>query len=168
MNQKSRVAAEKANDWDRSGLPAWSYHSEAFFDLEKRELFHSHWQLAGHVNDVANPGDYFTLDVAGERAIVARGEDGEVRAFHNLCRHRGSRVVADEKGHCKNALVCPFHGWVYNLDGTLRGAAQPRSFPELDKNEFGLIPLDLEIWMGFVFVRFRHGPQPSWPRCWSE
>ena len=84
-----------------------------------------------------------------------------VRAFHNICRHRGSRVVAAEKGSCKNALVCPFHGWVYNLDGTLRGAARPRSFPELDKTEFGLMPLDLEIWQGFIFIRFRKGPQPS-------
>ncbi len=57
--------------------------------------------------------------------------------------------------------MCPFHGWVYNLDGTLRGAARPRSFPELDKTEFGLMPLDLEIWQGFIFIRFRKGPQPS-------
>ncbi len=61
----------------------------------------------------------------------------------------------------RNALVCPFHGWVYNLDGTLRGAARPRSFPELDKVEFGLKPIELEIWMGFIFVRFRPGPQAA-------
>ncbi len=108
-----------------------------------------------------NPGDYLTMDVVGERALIVRGKDGVVRGFHNLCRHRGSRVVADNHGNCKNALVCPFHGWVYNLDGTLRGAARPRSFPELDKNEFGLMKLDLEIWMGFIFIRFRSGPQPS-------
>jgi phenylpropionate dioxygenase-like ring-hydroxylating dioxygenase large terminal subunit len=69
--------------------------------------------------------------------------------------------VAENQGTCKNALVCPLHGWVYNLDGTLRGAARPKSFPDLDKSEFGLAPLDLEIWMGLVFVRFRAGPQPS-------
>ncbi len=108
-----------------------------------------------------NPGDYLTMDVVGERALILRGKDGIVRGFHNICRHRGSRVVADEKGTCKNALVCPFHGWVYNLDGTLRGASRPRSFPELDKTIFGLMPLDLEIWMGFIFIRFRKGPQPS-------
>ena len=99
--------------------------------------------------------------MVGERALIVRGKDGVVRGFHNLCRHRGSRVVADSQGTCKNALVCPFHGWVYNLDGTLRGAARPRSFPDLDKTEFGLMPLDLEIWMGFIFFRFRKGPQPS-------
>ena len=83
-----------------------------------------------------------------------------------MCRHRGSRVVADSQGTCKNALVCPFHGWVYNLDGTLRGAARPRSFPDLDKTEFGLMPLDLEIWMGFIFIRFRKVARSlRWPSC---
>ena len=149
------------NDWDRSGLPGWTYHSPALLELEKEAIFRTHWQIAGHVSDVPEPGDYLAMDVVGERALVVRGKDGVVRAFHNMCRHRGSRVVADDKGHCKNALVCPFHGWVYNLDGTLRGAARPRSFPELDKVEFGLKPLDLEIWMGFIFIRFRDGPQPS-------
>ncbi|MEO3389242.1 aromatic ring-hydroxylating dioxygenase subunit alpha [Mesorhizobium sp. CAU 1741] len=149
------------NDWDRRGLPGWSYHSQALLELEKEHVFRTHWQIVGHVSDVPDAGDYLTLDMVGERALVLRGKDGVVRGFHNLCRHRGSRVVADERGSCKNALVCPFHGWVYNLDGTLRGAARPRTFPDLDKAEFGLKPLDLEIWMGFIFVRFREGPQPS-------
>lgn len=155
------LKAAVPNDWDRRGLPGWSYHSDALLELEKEHVFANHWQIAGHVCDVPEPGDYMTMDMIGERALIVRGSDGVVRGFHNLCRHRGSRVVADEKGHCRNALVCPFHGWVYNLDGTLRGAARPRSFPELDKADFGLIPLDLEIWMGFIFVRFHAGPQPS-------
>lgn len=149
------------NDWDRRGLPGWAYHSPALLELEKEHLFRNHWQIVGHVSDLPEPGDYLTMDVVGERALVVRGKDGVVRGFHNICRHRGSRVVADEKGNCKNALVCPFHGWVYNLDGTLRGAARPNSFPELDKAEFGLAALDLEVWMGFIFIRFRKGPQPS-------
>jgi phenylpropionate dioxygenase-like ring-hydroxylating dioxygenase large terminal subunit len=149
------------NDWDRRGLPGWSYHSQALLELEKEHIFRNHWQIVCHVSDVPDPGDYLAVDIVGERALVIRGKDGVVRAFHNMCRPRGSRVVAEDKGSCKNALVCPFHGWVYNLDGTLRGAARPRSFPELDKTEFGLTPLALEVWMGFVFVRFRSGPQPS-------
>lgn len=149
------------NNWDRRGLPGWTYHSPALLELEKEHLFRSHWQIVGHVSDVPAKGDYLAMDVVGERALVVRGADGVVRGFHNLCRHRGSRVVADSQGSCRNALVCPFHGWVYNLDGTLRGPARPRSFPDLDKTEFGLMPLDLEIWMGFIFIRFRSGPQPS-------
>lgn len=147
--------------WDRRGLPAWSYHSEALLELEKEHVFRNHWQIAGHVSDVPDPGCYIAVDMVGERALVMRGRDAVVRAFMNMCRHRGSRLVADDKGRCRNALVCPFHGWVYDLDGTLRGPARPKSFPELDKVEFGLRPIECEIWMGFVFIRFGAGPQPS-------
>lgn len=147
--------------WERNGLPGWTYHSDAFLELEKEEIFRKHWQIACHVSDIPKAGDFVALDICGERSIVLRGKDGEVRAFHNLCRHRGSRVVSDEQGNCKGALVCPFHGWVYNLDGTLRGAAQPQSFPDLDKQEFGLKPIETEVWNGLVFIRFAHGSQPS-------
>lgn len=159
MTDRAAGQSDRANDWDRSGLPAWTYHSPAFLELEKQELFRSHWQLAGHVSDVPNPGDFFTVDIADDRALIVRGEDNLVRAFHNLCRHRGSRVAAEKRGHCKNALVCPFHGWVYNFDGTLRGAARPQTFGDLDKLKFGLKPVETEIWNGFVFFRFMSGPQ---------
>jgi phenylpropionate dioxygenase-like ring-hydroxylating dioxygenase large terminal subunit len=160
MNEMTRNISVP-NDWDRRGLPGWCYHSNALLELEKQHVFREHWQIACHVSDIPEAGNYITMDVVGERALILRDQDGTVRGFHNICRHRGSRVVADNKGTCRNALVCPFHGWVYNLDGTLRGAARPRSFPPLDKQEFGLIALDLEVWMGFVFIRFAPGPQPS-------
>lgn len=160
MNEMTRNIAVP-NDWDRSGLPGWCYHSDALLELEKQHVFREHWQIACHVSDLPDPGNYITMDVVGERALILRDQEGTIRGFHNICRHRGSRVVAENKGTCRNALVCPFHGWVYNLDGTLRGAARPRSFPPLDKQEFGLIGLDLEVWMGFVFIRFAPGPQPS-------
>ncbi len=147
--------------WDRRGLPGWCYHSAALLDLEKEMLFKTHWQIACHVSDIPTKGDFITFDLCGERALILRGTDGNIRAFHNICRHRGSRLVASESGNCKRAFVCPFHGWVYNLDGTLRGAARPDSFPELDKIEFGLRALECEIWNGFVFVRFKSGPQPA-------
>ena len=78
-------------EWDRSGLPGWTYHSKAFLDLEIKEVFRTHWQIACHISDVAEPGNFITLDICGERALVIRGNDGEVRAFHNTCRHRGAR-----------------------------------------------------------------------------
>jgi phenylpropionate dioxygenase-like ring-hydroxylating dioxygenase large terminal subunit len=149
------------NDWDRRGLPGWTYHSDALLELEKQHLFREHWQIACHISDVPDPGSYLTLDVVGERALILRDQNGEIRAFHNICKHRGSRLVANDKGACRNALVCPFHGWVYNLDGTLRGAARPNTFPPLDKVAFGLTPIECEVWLGFVFIRFEKGPQPS-------
>ena len=147
------------NQWDRKGLPAWVYHSDAMFDLEREALFLTHWQVVGHLCDLPAPGDWLSFDMLGERAVVMRGADGMVRAFHNLCRHRGARVVDGADGHCKGAIVCPFHGWVYNLDGTLRGAAQPTSFGEMEKAKFGLKPIELEQFHGFLFIRFHPGPQ---------
>ncbi|MFN4157996.1 MAG: aromatic ring-hydroxylating oxygenase subunit alpha [Gemmobacter sp.] len=148
-------------DWDRSGLPAWTYRSEALFALERDHVFLTHWQVAGHEADLPAPGDWLTFDLLGERAMVMRGADGVVRAFHNLCRHRGARVVDGMQGNCKGSIVCPFHGWVYNLDGTLRGAAQPRSFGDLDRAEFGLRPIEMQVFHGFLFLRFHPGPQPD-------
>ncbi|XDA99225.1 aromatic ring-hydroxylating dioxygenase subunit alpha [Sulfitobacter sp. LCG007] len=154
-------AVDLPNDHDRKGLPAWSYFNTEMLEMEKDLLFRRHWQLICHVNDLPEPGDFITMDCVGERALVVRGQDGAVRAFHNLCRHRGSRVVAKESGNCRNSIICPFHGWVYNLDGTLRGAAQPDKLPPLDPVAFGLKPIEIDIWHGFVFVRFQPGPQPS-------
>jgi carnitine monooxygenase subunit len=147
-------------DWDRRGLPAWAYHSDRIHALELDRLFRRMWQIAGHLGDIPEPGDFVTLDIAGERAVVIRGHDGQPRAFHNICRHRGSRVVTGASGRCNKAIVCPFHGWSYNLDGTLRGIAERASFPPLDRGDWGLKPIELEIWQGFLFVRFRPSDQP--------
>lgn len=157
---KSQIAAVP-DEWDRRGLPAWAYTNEEQLELERAILFRCHWQLAGHVSNAPEPGDYFCFDVAGERAIIVRGKDNQIRAFHNVCRHRGSRVVVNESGTCGSALVCPFHGWSYNLDGTLRTVSQPRAVPKLDPVEQGLVPLEFEVWRGFMFVRFKPGPQPA-------
>lgn len=166
MNELSSHTLRVPNDWDRRGLPAWTYHSAALFDLERTHVFLNHWQVACHVNDIPHTGDWRAFDLLGERALVVRGQDGAVRAFHNLCRHRGARVVDGMAGSCKGALVCPFHGWVYNLDGTLRGAARPETFGTgLDRQKFGLKPIEMEIWQGFVFLRFLPGPQPSVAEC---
>ncbi|HUF55103.1 MAG TPA: aromatic ring-hydroxylating dioxygenase subunit alpha [Thermohalobaculum sp.] len=147
--------------WDRRGLPGWTYTSRKLAEIEDEIVFRRHWQLVCHTGDVPEPGNYQTYDVAGERALIVRGKDGEVRAFHNLCRHRGSRVVPCERGELKSVIICPFHGWTYDLEGRLRGVAQPRSLPPLDPDEWGLKPLEMEIWQGFVFVRFKPGPQPA-------
>ena len=148
-------------DWDRSGLPGWAYFSQELFELECETLFKTHWQFVCHVNEAADIGAYVTFDVAGERALVIRGHDGILRAFHNLCRHRGSRIVPDARGVCNKAMVCPYHGWAYNLDGGLRGIANRDSFPPMQAEKWGLKPLEMEIWNGLVFIRFQAGPQPS-------
>jgi phenylpropionate dioxygenase-like ring-hydroxylating dioxygenase large terminal subunit len=159
-----RIFVEKSNfnnPEDRYGLPGWTYFSPSLFQLEAEKLFRQHWQLVCHESDVANKGQFITFDLVNERALIIKGKDGIIRAFHNLCRHRGSRVVAEERGICKSAMVCPFHGWSFNLDGSLRGISQSQSFPNLDPREWGLKPIECEIWQGFIFIRFKPGDQPS-------
>ena len=146
---------------ERRGLPWWSYFNKELLEIEQEELFRKHWQLVGHVSNVPQAGDFMTLDIVGERALTVRGQDGQVRSFHNVCRHRGSRVVAKASGNCRGNIVCPFHGWTYALDGTLRAMPRPRSLPQLDPHAHGLVPLQQEIWQGFVFVRFLESSQPS-------
>jgi phenylpropionate dioxygenase-like ring-hydroxylating dioxygenase large terminal subunit/AcrR family transcriptional regulator len=141
-------------------LAPWTYTSSELFELERDELFHCSWMLIGHVSDFLQSGDYRTLDVGNERAIVVHDATGELRAFHNVCRHRGSRVVSNSEGNCGRAIVCPFHGWTYELDGRLKNVPRVDKFAGLDRNQEGLLPIDLEVWQGFVFVRFR-GDGPS-------
>ena len=147
--------------WDRNGLPSWTYFNQELFELESEELFRKHWQIACHTSDIPKKGDYITFDLVGERALIIRDQEDRIRSFHNVCRHRGSRVVDSIQGHCKKVITCPFHGWSYNLDGSLRGAAKAKTFPEFDSEKLGLKSLEMEIWNGFVFVRFKPGPQPS-------
>ena len=146
--------------WDRKGLPGWTYHSPKLLDLEKELVFLSSWQLICHISDVKNKGDFLTFDFCNERILILKDDKNNIQAFNNLCRHRGSRVVAETNGNCK-ALVCPFHGWVYNLDGTLRGVAKPNLFPKINKHDFGLKKIEFEIWNGFIFIRVKQGSQPS-------
>ena len=135
-------------------LAPWTYHNEEFLQLEKLHLFEQNWLLACHISDLPEVRDYRTFDALGERALLVRGEDGKVRGFHNVCRHRGAKLVDGAGGRCPRALTCPFHGWTYRLDGNLVGVPAQETFAHLDKSQHGLLPLPVEIWMGFVFVNF--------------
>lgn len=120
----------RPNSNTRAGLPPWTYRSDELTELEKEMVFRRQWLLVGHVSQIPEPGDYMCLDEVDERAIVVRGEDNVVRGFHNLCRHRGSRIVDQDRGHAGRAITCPFHGWCFNLDGTLRGCPKARGFSQ--------------------------------------
>jgi phenylpropionate dioxygenase-like ring-hydroxylating dioxygenase large terminal subunit len=141
-------------------LPGWTYGNAEFHELEKRNLVLANWQVIGHVSELRRPGDYVTLDIMGERAFVMRGEDGEIRAFHNVCRHRAAAVVRGDTGNCGHAVRCFYHGWTYGLDGRLKAVPGEAGFPGLDKGRLGLKPIEFEVWQGFVFVRFA-GSGPS-------
>jgi len=149
-------AAYAADDFSHLTLPGWTYHNAEFFELEKEYLFLSNWMLVCHVSEVPNPGDFATLRLMGERALVVRGEDGELRAFYNVCRHRAAAVVQGRTGSCASTGIrCPYHGWLYGLDGSLKAVPAEATFPGLNKAEYGLKPIDIEVCLGFVFIRFR-------------
>ncbi len=141
-------------------LPAWTYQNDEFTALERAHMFLPSWQIVCHLNDVAKPGDYATFELLDERAFVIRGTDGQLRAFHNVCRHRAHAVVMGGQGTCKRAITCPYHGWTYELDGRLKGIPAADTFKPFDHGEYGLKSLDLEVFMGFVFIRFA-GDGPS-------
>src|SRR5215472_1547503 len=105
-------------------LPRRAYVSDDFFSRERERIFCRQWFCAGREASVANPGDYRAIDVAGESVVLVRGSDGVLRGFYNVCRHRGSQLVApSEGGGCFGKTIrCPYHSWTYELDGSLRTA----------------------------------------------
>ncbi len=144
-------------DDDARSLPAWIYRDPEFFELERQAIFRSSWQLVCHLSDVPEAGDYHSFDFLGESVICLRGEDGQVRSFHNACRHRAARLLDGPKGHCGRRITCPYHAWTYALDGRLLTIAQRDQFRGVDPTQHGLAPLEQEIFMGFIFVRFAPG-----------
>jgi len=144
-------------DWS---LPGWLYTDPEYFEVEVARVIRPSWQIVCHVSDIANPGDYHTLDFIGESVIAVRGEDGQVRAFANVCRHRAMRLVEGPAG-CAKKLVCPYHAWAYELDGRLTGVPMKADYPALDMARNGLATVEAEIWNGFIFVRLEDDGGPS-------
>jgi len=145
------------SDEDDFGLPGWIYHDPEFFELEKRSIFRTSWQLVCHNNDIPQVGDYHRFDLFNESVVTVRGKDGKLRSFHNVCRHRASRLLDGQKGNCGQMISCPYHRWTYSLEGKLIGVPQRDSFNNLDMSRLGLVELEQEVFMGFVFVRFESG-----------
>jgi choline monooxygenase len=133
-----------------STLAASLYVSPATYELEKTRLFSATWQLVGHVHQASNPGDYFTFDLIGEPLLIARGEDGVLRAFYNVCRHRAGNPATG----CGNRKLfrCGYHGWTYRLDGALLVTPEFDGVEDFDPSEFGLAPVHVEEWFNLIFV----------------
>ncbi len=133
-------------------LPAWIYQNEEFLALEREEFFMRSWQVVCHESNIPNVGDYHTLDLMGEPIVVVRGNDAQVRGFFNVCRHRAARLL-DGTGTCPGKIRCPYHAWVYELDGELSGVPYRREFEHFDAAGHGLMPVELDSFLGFIFVR---------------
>jgi choline monooxygenase len=132
-------------------LPATWYTDPDVFDLEKRNVFRRAWQYVGLTEQVAHPGDFFTCKLADVPIVVTRDDSGILRAFVNVCRHRGSELVLQESG-CRKTLQCHYHAWTYNLDGSLRAAPGMKDEPAFDMSCFALVPVQIATWGPFIFV----------------
>ena len=137
-------------------LPGWLYYDPEFFEAEKRAFLRAAPQVVCHESEIAEPGEWRTIEYLGESVIVIRGDDGEVRAFSNVCRHRGSRLV-DGEGGCAKVLTCPYHAWSYARDGRLVGVPHRQEYPGLQTEKLSLFPVALEKWRGFLFVTLEPG-----------
>ena len=133
------------------GLPGWVYHDPEFFRLECERLFRRSWQLACHHSDVPMPGDYLVFEIVGESVLLVRGEDGELRAFYNVCRHRAARLL-DGSGRCRRRIRCPYHAWAYDLQGRLREVPNEAAYRGLRKDDWGLVEIAQQQCFGFVFI----------------
>jgi len=137
---------------EAEALPPWCYTAQEFYDREVERIFHKEWNFIGRADEVARPGDYMVHDLVGESVIVLRDGAGMLRAFANTCRHRGTRLL-DGAGNCRS-IACPYHAWVYALDGRLISSIGMEETIGFDPLAYGLTPLRLEDWAGFVFVNF--------------
>ncbi|HUE79518.1 MAG TPA: aromatic ring-hydroxylating dioxygenase subunit alpha [Sphingomicrobium sp.] len=141
---------------DGMSLPGWLYHDDEFFEAEKSAFLRAAPQIVCHESDIPEPGEWRSLEYLETSVIVIRGDDHEVRAFANVCRHRGSRLV-DGTGGCAKVLTCPYHAWSYARDGRLVGVPHRAEYPGLEPDKLGLVPVALENWRGFLFVALEPG-----------
>jgi phenylpropionate dioxygenase-like ring-hydroxylating dioxygenase large terminal subunit len=140
-------------------LPAWVYNHAEMTRLEHERILMPSWQIVCHVNSIPRSGDYETFDLGPESVFVLRDRDGSIRAFHNVCRHRGA-LLLDRSGSCPATITCPYHGWSYRHDGGLVGMPVRDSFPGLDRAQHGLRTVRVDIAFGFVFVCLAGDPPP--------
>lgn len=143
-------------------LPPRVFHDADVFACEQEAWFARTWLCVGREEDVAGPGTYMLARAATESAIVVRGRDGALRAFNNVCRHRGATILDEPDGISARVvrLQCPYHAWVYDLDGSLRRAPHTDELVDFQPADHGLLPVRLETWQGFVFVNFDPAAEP--------
>jgi len=133
------------------------YRDPGILAREFERIFCASWLLAGRAEQVLEAGDYFTFELGRESVLIVRGRDGMLRAFYNVCRHRGSRLCEPGAGRFRGAIHCPYHAWSYALDGSLRVAPNLHEGEQFSKQAFSLHPVAVEVWEGFVFVRLDAG-----------
>jgi glycine betaine catabolism A len=147
----------------RSGartMPGERYTSPAILKDETEQIFARRWNCVGRASALAAPGDYIVREIAGESLIILRDRGGELRAFFNICRHRGTRLCQRASGQFSETIQCPYHAWTYTIDGRLIGAPHMQDAEGFDKADYSLHSAALAEWEGFVFVNIARDPEP--------
>lgn len=139
---------------DAQHMPGFVYNDPSIFAREKQLLFMRDWLVVARGDELPNPGDYLTLEIAGEPIVVCRDETGELKAFVNSCRHRGAAVVFGSGNAKAKTFTCPWHGWVYDMRGKLVSAHRPRQMGNFDAKNCRMPPLRVDLYGGFVFINF--------------
>ena len=140
--------ADAENAWT---LPKSYYTDGAVFEHEKEKIFAHSWICVAHRSELAEPNDYVTREVIGENIVVLRDRDGVLRAFYNVCPHRGHQLLSGS-GRAKNVITCPYHAWTFKLDGELARARNCENVPNFDPSKASLVPVKVEEYAGFVFI----------------
>jgi phenylpropionate dioxygenase-like ring-hydroxylating dioxygenase large terminal subunit len=133
-------------------IPSSWYTDARIFELERQTVFSHSWQFAARVDQLTNHGAYVTTEIGGEPIVLARGNDGELRAFFNVCRHHAAAVMTEPEGRA-HQLRCPYHGWTYSLEGELKGTPDFNDVCSFDRARNGLVPVEVAVWDQWVFVR---------------
>jgi Rieske 2Fe-2S family protein len=133
-------------------LPGHYYTDPAIFAQEQSKIFEARWFAAARTAEIDGPGAFRTVDVGRENVVLVRGRDRTLRAFLNVCRHRGARVCLDRSGTAQRTLQCGYHAWTYGLDGTLVAAPNLTKMRDIDRTEYGLVPVHLREWLGYAWV----------------
>jgi choline monooxygenase len=142
-----------------STIPATWYTDPRIADLERLTVFSKTWQLVARTEQVQAPGRFVSTNIAGEPVVVVRGNDGTLRAFYNVCRHHAAAVVTEPCGQA-SILHCPYHGWNYGLDGSLKGMPEFEGVENFDRAQNGLVPIRVETWECFVFINLDNNAAP--------
>jgi choline monooxygenase len=140
-------------------LPASWYVDQHIAELERQSTFGHSWQVVGRAEQLQRPGQFVTAELAGEPLLVVRGKDNQLRAFYNVCRHHAAAVVTEDEGSA-SMFRCPYHGWSYGLDGSLKGAPEFEGVCEFDHAQNGLVHVQVELWEQFVFVNLDPRARP--------
>lgn len=139
-------------------FPGRYYYDPAIFAREQERIFGRMWVYGGVASSLAQPGHYRTVTIAGESVIVVRTKQGDLRAFFNVCRHRGSRLCPEASGHLQGSIQCRYHAWTYGLDGRLIGAPNVFNRPDFERDLYGLHPVALEVWHGLIWLNLADDP----------